>query len=163
MLILWQVLAGTFVPRQAHSELPWRPRPQFDACDDAQDPTVSARNLLCIMPCTQRVYLSPFIVTVNNPHLSYAELGMTLKLFIGIIARTADLDYNIRGALKIFVLIDPKASWRQQHKVRNAVVVRPAAKRGYVNVVVHPHPQRTCPAQTQVRLHCTCQILVFPV
>src|SRR5262245_17268597 len=148
MLILWQVLTGTFVPRQAHCELPWRSRPQLDACDGAQDPTVSARNLWCIMPCTQGVYFRRFTVTVNNPHLWDAKLGIKLKLFIRLITWAADLDYDIRGALKIFVLIDPKAFWREQDKVRNAVVIRPAARRSHGNVVVHPHPQGTCPAQT---------------
>src|SRR5438128_12064027 len=109
------------------------------------------------------MYLRGFPVTVNNPHLWYAKLGIKLKLFIGLITRTADPDHNIRGSLKILVPINPEAFWCEQDKIWNAVVVRPATGRGHVNFVVHSHPPGTRPVQAQVRLHGPFEILVFPV
>jgi len=58
------------------------------------------------------MYLRGFPVTVNNPYLWYAKLGIKLKLFIGLIARATDLDHDIRGSLKILVPVNPKAFWR---------------------------------------------------
>src|SRR5436309_1021205 len=160
---LRQILAGAFVGCEADRELASNAGTQFDSGGGASDPTVRAGGLQSVLHSGQGVEFGNLAVAIDDPDLCHANASIKLQLFVGLVARAANLDNNVRTAFEVFIAVDSKTLGRQQDKIRNAVIVRPAAGRSHINPVVDACAAGRRPIHAEIIFESEFEILMFAV
>ncbi len=134
-----------WIAREAYAKSSIRLGTSLDSGGRTEDPGVGAGNLSLVFPAAKDVNLRRPRVPIDNPHLGHADLGVEGELLVGLVGGTADLDDRGRRTLEVIVAIHVEVVGRQEHQVGDAIVAGPAARRGDVDLVVHPVSLRLGP------------------
>ncbi len=102
-------------------------------------------------------------IAIDDPHFAHANQCVEGEFFVRLIAGTVDLYNGIRTTIEILIAVDSKSFRREQHQIRNAVVIGPCARLRNINLMIDATAIRLGPMLAQPCFQFIFKILMIPI